>query len=373
MITVAVICEYNLFHNGHARLISAIKERFGGDTCVVSLMSGNFTQRGLPAATDKYIRAHAALLSGSDLTLELPAPYAFSVAERFALGAVELLCKLGGIDYLAFGSESGDIAPLALTAERFACAEFEDALKRALGCADRDESFIRTRLRVYEELYGSIELLPNDQLGVEYLTALKDTSIKPEVFRRTGDETATEARGAFLSGDELTLSRLVPESALGLYKQAVPASYEYLSGALLSFLRLADPTELSQYEGMNTDLAYRFVRVARESKSAEEFFDICATKKYTRARVRRGVLNCMLGVKPDEFEKGAAYTVLLSANKRGCEMLSRLRRVSSIPIYTKGANVESELASRSDALYTLAFRETAQAGAILRKSPLILK
>lgn len=372
MTTVAVICEYNLFHNGHARLISAVKEHFGEDTCVVSLMSGNFTQRGLPAAADKYVRAHAALLSGSDLTLELPAPYAFSVAERFATGAVELLDKLGGIDYLAFGSECGDISPLALAAERFSSEEFECALREALACADRDESFIRTRQRVYGELYGSIELLPNDQLGVEYLTALKNTAIKPAVFLRTGDETATESRKAFLSDDEATLSRLVPESALALYRTAVPASYEYLSRAVMSFLRLADPLMLAEYEGMNTDLAYRFVRVARESKNSDEFLDTCATKKYTRARVRRCVLNCMLGVKADDFH-GADYTLVLSADAKGRELLSHLRKKSRIPVYTKGSSVKNKLASRSDALYTLAFKEPCDAGGILRKSPLILK
>ena len=372
MTTVAVICEYNLFHNGHARLISAVKDHFGRDTCVVSLMSGNFTQRGLPAALDKYVRAHAALLCGSDLTLELPPPYAFSVAERFASGAVELLDKLGGIDCLAFGSECGDISLLANAAERFSSEEFELALSDALSRADRDESFIRTRQRVYEELYGSLELLPNDQLGVEYLTALKGTAIKPFTVLRTGDETATETRRAFLSRDENALSRLVPESVLDLYKAETPVSYGHLSAAVLSFLRLADPLTLAGYEGMNGDLAYRFVRVAGESKTLDEFFDICATKKYTRARVRRGVLNCILGVKAEDFS-GADYTLVLSADAKGCELLSRLKKRSRIPIYTKGASVGNRLASRSDALYTLAFKEPCDAGAILRKSPLILK
>ncbi|MBQ8697002.1 MAG: nucleotidyltransferase family protein [Clostridia bacterium] len=372
MTTVAVICEYNLFHNGHARLISAIKERFGEDTCVVSLMSGNFTQRGLPAATDKYLRAHAALLSGSDLTLELPAPYAFSVAERFATAGVELADKLGCIDYLAFGSECADVSRLTLTAERFSSEEYESALKAALSTADGEESYIRTRQRVYEELYGEIELLPNDQLGVEYLTALSKTLVRPAVFARTGSETATESRAAFLSGDDAALSRLVPRSALELYEKAVPASYAPLSAAVLSFLRLADPATLAGYEGMNHDLAYRFVRVAKESRTIDEFFDTCATKKYTRARVRRGVLNCMLGVKADDFST-VGHTLVLSANEKGCELLSRMKKCSAVPVYTKGSSVEDVISARSDALYTLALHESAEAGAILRKSPIILK
>ncbi len=372
MTAVAVICEYNLFHNGHARLISAIKERFGEETCVVSLMSGNFTQRGLPAAADKYLRAHAALLSGSDLTLELPAPYAFSVAERFARGGVELADGLGCIDYLAFGSECGDVEALSLAAERFSSEEYGMALSRALSTADKEESYIRTRQRVYEELYGEAEFLPNDQLGIEYLNALKNTSVKAAVFTRTGSETATESRAAFLSGDDETLLRLVPYGAYELYKKAVPASYGPLSNAVLSFLRLADPVVLTEYEGMNADLAHRFVRVARESRNVTEFFDSCTTKKYTRARIRRAVLSCILGIRPCDY-KGVGHTLVLSANEKGCELLSRMKKSSKIPVYTKGSLLDEELAVRSDSLYTLALHEPCESGAFLRKSPIILK
>ena len=43
----AVIAEFNPFHNGHKYLINKIKEDFG-DVAVISLMSGNFVQRGEP-------------------------------------------------------------------------------------------------------------------------------------------------------------------------------------------------------------------------------------------------------------------------------------------------------------------------------------
>lgn len=40
-----IIAEYNFFHNGHAKQLSIIKERYE-NTKVVAVMSGNFTQRG---------------------------------------------------------------------------------------------------------------------------------------------------------------------------------------------------------------------------------------------------------------------------------------------------------------------------------------
>ena len=44
----AIITEYNPFHAGHAHQITAIRRRLPG-CAVVSLMSGNYVQRGEPA------------------------------------------------------------------------------------------------------------------------------------------------------------------------------------------------------------------------------------------------------------------------------------------------------------------------------------
>lgn len=373
MTVVGVICEYNLFHSGHARLISAIKERFGEDTAVVSLMSGSFTQRGIPAATDKYIRAHAALMCGSDLTVELPVPHSMSVAENFAAGAVALFSALGCIDYLAFGSECGDVEALSLCASRMASVEFEGAFAAALASAAGDESYIKTRERVYAALYGDMPLLPNDQLGVEYLRALVPTGIKPAVFKRTGHESATASRAAFLAGDEAALAGLVPECAHELYKSAPKVSEEHLSRAVLAFLRLADPKELSRYAGMNTDIAHRAVHLAGKCSTLEQFYSECATKKYTKARIRRGVLSAILGITDGDCRARPEYTLVLSASGRGCELLKQMRKVSSVPVYDKGAQVASDLAARADALYTLAYEDARCAGELLRKSPVIWK
>ena len=47
MKTDGIICEYNPFHNGHARQFSLL--RAAGYDRIVCLMSGNFVQRGEPA------------------------------------------------------------------------------------------------------------------------------------------------------------------------------------------------------------------------------------------------------------------------------------------------------------------------------------
>ena len=66
-----VICEFNPLHYGHLHLIEQIKRDYDAVVCV---MSGNFVQRGEPALFSKFARARAAVESGCDLVVELPAP-----------------------------------------------------------------------------------------------------------------------------------------------------------------------------------------------------------------------------------------------------------------------------------------------------------
>ena len=47
---IGIVAEYNPFHNGHARLIEQTRARLGADCPVVCVMSGDFVQRGSPAA-----------------------------------------------------------------------------------------------------------------------------------------------------------------------------------------------------------------------------------------------------------------------------------------------------------------------------------
>ena len=86
METVGLICEYNPFHNGHARQLRLVRQMLGEDCVLVCLMSGNYVQRGLPAGFPKQVRAQAALRCGADLVLELPLTVAVASAEGFAMG-----------------------------------------------------------------------------------------------------------------------------------------------------------------------------------------------------------------------------------------------------------------------------------------------
>ena len=96
----AIICEFNPIHKGHKRLIDLARNT---SDYVVCVMSGNFTQRGLPACADKYARARHAVRCGADLVVELPTVFACASAENFALGGVKIASMMGA-ETLLFGS-----------------------------------------------------------------------------------------------------------------------------------------------------------------------------------------------------------------------------------------------------------------------------
>ena len=56
---VAIICEFNPFHNGHKYILEKARELTGEP--VLAIMSGSFTQRGEPAVCSKFERAKTAL------------------------------------------------------------------------------------------------------------------------------------------------------------------------------------------------------------------------------------------------------------------------------------------------------------------------
>lgn len=184
MKTAAVISELNPLHSGHAGLFRAARE-MGADS-VMTLMSGDFVQRGVPSITDRHTRTHMALLAGADLVLSYPVRYATGPAERFAEYAVRILNGLGCVDWLVFGSESGDVHGLMECAEVLVQEppEFRERLHAALRAGRSYPSAASEALPEYAGLLRD----PNNILGVEYCKALIRTgsTIRPVTVKRLG-------------------------------------------------------------------------------------------------------------------------------------------------------------------------------------------
>ena len=184
-----------------------------GADCVVIVMSGNYTQRGNPPWSTR-ARAEMALLAGADPVIELPVAYAMGSAEYFAFGAVRLLDSLGAVDFICFGSESGNIEGLKAIASILADEpeEYKILLKEQLSAG---HSFPAARQRALSAYlwgkFGKDSLTrmmksSTDILGVEYLKALLrlESSIQPLTINRVGSSyNSTELSAKFSSATSI--------------------------------------------------------------------------------------------------------------------------------------------------------------------------
>ena len=207
MKTAAIICEFNPFHNGHAYLMSILREKYAVDR-IIAIMSGNYVQRGEPAVFDKYLRAESALIGGSDkgyadLVIELPTLFSTASAREFARAGVITAVNTGVVDILAFGVEENvslsDIIAQAELSDRLeADPEAQLKIKELIG---QGLSYPEAVSRYTEavSLFATAMYASNNILAVEYIKALNsfDTEhrIQPIAIQRVGDSfNAAEAK-----------------------------------------------------------------------------------------------------------------------------------------------------------------------------------
>ena len=379
-----ITAEYNPFHTGHAYQISALKAQLGPDTSVVAVMSGSWVQQGRPAVTDKWTRARMALNGGADLILELPTVWAAASAESFARGAVELLCRCGVIDTLCFGSETGELAPLLAAAECLDSPDYPEQLRKAL---EGGASFAAARQAAVEALIGPAGAAlasPNNNLGVEYLRALRSlhSNIKPVTIRREGaahnslDRTgegfrsATQLRQHLARGEWEAVRPYVPAGNLDILQSAPLADPRLGERAVLACLRKMTAEDWARLPdaGAGEGLPQRLERAGRQCQSLDDFFTQAKTRRYAMARLRRMALWAFLGLTAADVPAEPPYLRVLGFNARGREVLKRMKTTAQLRILTKPAHAR-ELDGPGRRLFELEARCTDLYGLFLPQLP----
>ena len=369
-----IVAEYNPFHKGHAYHLKKARELTDAEHLVV-IMSGDFVQRGAPAMFDKYLRTRMALLNGADLVLELPVSSACASAEYFASGAVQVLDRLGCVDALCFGSESGDTAALAACAEALLTEHtayqhtLRSLLKKGYSFpAARKEAF--ADLNRPESLAGLLDS-PNNILGLEYIKALKrsNSKIQPFALKREGAgyhdkdlsasfPSATAIRN-FLkeipagdkkipSGYDGFLTNTMPSSAALLAADRLsgesPVWEDDLSLLLRYKLMLHTPQELSMYSDMSPELARRIHARLNEYQSFSQFSALLKTRELTYTRISRALLHVLLNIKAEERPLSAPpYARILGFKKADRGLLREIKEKAEIPLITKAADYQKLL------------------------------
>lgn len=362
-----IIAEYNPFHNGHAYQIEQARLLTGCDFLVV-VMSGDYVQRGAPAVFDKYTRTRMALACGADLVLELPVACSCASAEFFASGAVSLLDGLGCVDFLCFGSESGDLQSLMEPARILAKESpvFQEALRRGLSLG---LSFPAARKEAFRACASNPDILdlPNNILGIEYLKALlqRESSIKPVTIKREGqgyhdtllDSGFASASGIrrFLKQEEAPLSALpalkeslpdpVMEVLTDTLAHTLPVWEEDFSMLLRYELLRQSASDLTRYADISPDLGRRLKNCADKFSSFSEFVALVKTKDVTYTRITRALFHILLNLTGEDTRNSVAmpYARILGFRKDHSRILGLLKENSRIPIIPKAADYKTYL------------------------------
>ncbi|MBQ8633893.1 MAG: nucleotidyltransferase [Lachnospiraceae bacterium] len=384
MTIAAVIAEYNPFHNGHDYMIQKVKEETGADY-VIAVMSGDFTQRGIPGIADKHTRAKMAVSCGADAVFELPVRFATASAELFATGAVSLFNALSCVDYLCFGSECGNLSDFTKASdlllnepEDFKCA-IQKHLRKGLSYP---KAFALAVKESGEASGLSSELLeqPNNLLGLEYLKAIKKlaSSIKPHTITRTGtgyhDEhsafskesgtliASASAIRAALSKEAGSISAaqpLLPAESYRIFAESYGATAPILLDdfSLLLSARIAAETKDSLATFLDTpkELADRIYRFRDEFMPFTELIEAIKHKQYTYARINRALVHILLGLKEpsnsDTATSPVPYARLLAMKKSASPLMKEIKEHSQIPVITKPAESRKVLDKSALAMF----------------------
>jgi len=362
MKTAGIICEYNPFHLGHAGHIEKTRRLLGGDCAVVCVMSGNFVQRGDVAVFRKHARAKMAVLSGADLVVELPAPYALSSAEGFAHAGVFILDSLGVCDAVSFGSESGDIGALREAAAAIVTPEADALVKEWLGNGMPYASVLQKAADAVLGPQSELFKTPNNLLGIEYIKAIAALSspLAPITVERTGGDhdgetgySASALRKTLLRGGEPW--ELMPEAAAAVCMEDISAGLGPVFASQLELAimaRLRATPDFSALPGAAEGLDRRFARCAASEPSVADMLAKIKTKRYAMSRIRRMLMCACLGITAVDTKAPPPYIRVLAMNNTGMELLRAARKKSRLPVITKPASV-IKLGGRAKELFDL--------------------
>lgn len=377
---VGIIAEYNPFHKGHEYQIQQAKEQTGANIAII-LMSGDFVQRGTPAIFAKHQRTAMALLGGADIVFELPSFYACGSAEYFSSGAVSVFNALNSIDFLCFGSESGEIdtcrflGKLLADEPKLYKEKLRSFLKQGLSFPAARKSALAEYLKEKGIPFSEDFLdTPNNILGIEYCKSLaaQNSSIAPVTIKRIGSsyhETSlsSEYPSASAIRRELIAAWNTQKFLSDTLKNAQPPAVKDYLCALLeneTFLIEDDfslllkyelmkntPESLCAFSDMSPDLARRIYHHLNTFETFTQFAEQLKTKELTYTRICRALLHVLLNIPSDLPAISPAYVRLLGFKKESSSFLRILQKNSDIPIITKAADYKKLLPKEAHSLF----------------------
>ncbi|MBR6274945.1 MAG: nucleotidyltransferase family protein [Lachnospiraceae bacterium] len=348
-----IVAEYNPFHEGHRYHIEKSREKAASDL-MIAVMSGSFTQRGIPAFFDKFSRAETAVKNGIDIVCEMPFTASLASAEYFAREGVSLLNALG-CDTLSFGSESGDVEALNKIAELLfdENPELSQLIKEGLSEGLSYPASVKRALDTSNPVLASLLDSPNNTLGIEYLKAIRSIglNIKAMTIKRAGlDYHAGEENFKYYTTE---VESCFPSSSLLRHRMIASGSEKYLenddftgilSGKIHSLSQTAGTSgnkiDFTVFADINHDLSDRINNEIHNPYTFTTIAERVKTKNLTYARICRCLWHIILDIKNEDLlaikkSSSPEYIRILAFSEKGGKYLKeynqRAKSDSSLP------------------------------------------
>ena len=380
MRVIGIIAEFNPFHNGHEYLIRKAREIVNDPRAIVMpVMSGFFTQRGLPAVCPPSVRARQALLCGADVVIGLPFSFACAPSSRFAEGAVSELISTGVVTDIAFGIDTDD--PDLLKALADTGFEDDESFNSSLnGYLSTGISYPRARAAAIKDfaaskgITGNADLLlssPNSILALDYLLALKKIDKRNRINiimikREGGGYHSQEINGIFSSATSIrnavleqapsfsrsaiasALNGHMPDPALGVMLSSLSSgvfSFPDYKGYIRDCMLRASSSALDDIAYMSDDLS-GYIRnfadnirpgtIPDDDHCLKVFENNISTKRYTLTRIERALASMMTGQDNSYLEiKRPPYIRVLGFNTEGKYCLKIIGKCAKIPVINR--------------------------------------
>ena len=228
---------------------------------------------------------------------------------------------------------------------------------------------------------------PNNTLAIEYLKAMVAVKLKIQPFtvKREAPHDSMNVAGRIASA---SLIRQLMESQTDDYDDLVPedsadaisacaaagmvARFENLERVLLYRLRTATIEEIAALPDVGHGLENKILS-ARNETSLESMLLAIKSKRYPMARLRRILLDLLIGIKPEDTDNPPPYGRILALSERGRDILSAAKQAgTTLPFATSLAKLSelggecrkcAELEARATAIYGLAQRNISPADA----------
>ena len=353
MKSLAIISEFNPFHNGHNYLIKKAKERIRPDL-TFSIMSGDFVQRGEACIMDKFLKAQASIHGGLDLVIEMPSFISLQSAEYFAEKSIEILGKMQ-VDYLAFGIENiGEKefikkADKLIADKEIIASEIKSYMKSGMSYAKASNKSIAKRV-------GEDFLMANNILGLSYLRAIDKLSLNikacPISRKESLNKDLSVDKKNFASSTAIRnnlsdpkIESLMPKKSYELLKDFV-STYGLVSDddiyTLLKYKILVGKSNFSNIIGYEEGFENLFRKSIDSSKTYEDFLEKLTSSRYTKSRMRRFILSYILDLKLDLNDLDYNFIKVLAFNKNAAKHFKDFRNLKLIVRKSDARNLNKD-------------------------------